>query len=43
VIRDDDDLRRISEYVLGNPACWNDDENNPLRLACSDDRRSKNQ
>jgi putative transposase len=29
VVRNDDDLQRIREYVLGNPARWNEDENNP--------------
>jgi putative transposase len=29
VVRSDDDLRRTREYILGNPARWNEDENNP--------------
>ena len=29
-----DDLRRIREYILGNPARWGD-ENHPLRLDSS--------
>ena len=29
VIRDEDDLNRIRQYILDNPACWAEDENNP--------------
>ncbi len=29
VIRDDDDLDRVREYIAGNPASWDDDEYNP--------------
>jgi putative transposase len=29
VIRDEDDLNRIRQYVMDNPACWAEDENNP--------------
>ena len=32
VIRNDDDLQRTREYILGNPACWDEDENNPALL-----------
>jgi len=32
VVRNDDDLRRIREYILANPARWNEDENNPALL-----------
>ncbi len=28
VIRDDDDLSRIREYVINNPANWQEDEEN---------------
>ena len=29
VLRNETELRAIREYVLGNPARWNEDENNP--------------
>ena len=32
VIRNEDELKAIREYILSNPARWNEDENNPLRL-----------
>jgi putative transposase len=32
VVRGDDDLRRIREYILGNVARWNEDENNPALI-----------
>jgi len=32
IIRDDDDLNRICEYIINNPARWADDENNPLNI-----------
>jgi hypothetical protein len=32
VIRNEDELKAIREYILGNPARWDEDENNPLRL-----------
>jgi REP element-mobilizing transposase RayT len=32
VVRNDEELKAIREYILGNPARWNEDENNPLRL-----------
>ena len=32
VIRDEDDLNRIRQYILDNPARWAKDENNPDRL-----------
>ncbi len=28
VIRDDDDLNRIREYIINNPASWQEDEEN---------------
>ncbi|RJO62975.1 MAG: transposase [Dehalococcoidia bacterium] len=31
VIRDDDDLNRIREYIENNPARWDEDEENPSR------------
>jgi len=32
IIRTEDELRAIGEYVLANPARWNEDENNPALL-----------
>jgi hypothetical protein len=32
VIRNDDDLQRTREYIFGNPALWDEDENNPALL-----------
>jgi hypothetical protein len=32
VIRDEDDLNRIRQYILDNPARWDKDENNPDRF-----------
>jgi putative transposase len=32
IVRNDDDLERIREYIVQNPARWLDDENNPTRL-----------
>ena len=32
IVRTDDDLRHIREYILGNPARWREDENNPALL-----------
>jgi REP element-mobilizing transposase RayT len=32
VIRDEDDLNRIRQYIRDNPARWAEDENNPERL-----------
>ena len=29
VIRDDDDLNHIRQYIMDNPARWAEDENNP--------------
>lgn len=29
IIRNEDELIRTSEYILKNPACWEEDENNP--------------
>ncbi|MBM4310949.1 MAG: transposase [Deltaproteobacteria bacterium] len=29
IIRDDDDLNRIREYIVNNPAKWAEDDNNP--------------
>ena len=33
VIRDEDDLNRIREYILDNPARWEEDEENPRRIS----------
>jgi putative transposase len=32
IVRNEIDLRRIREYILSNPARWNEDENNPALL-----------
>jgi len=32
VIRDEEDLNLIRQYILGNPARWEEDENHPDRL-----------
>jgi putative transposase len=32
VVREEKELSAIREYLLANPARWDDDENNPLRL-----------
>ena len=29
IIRNEEELAAIREYVLGNPGRWNEDENNP--------------
>ena len=31
VIRDDEELARIREYINANPASWDDDDENPIR------------
>jgi REP element-mobilizing transposase RayT len=33
VIRNDDDMTRIRQYILNNPARWSEDENNPDRMS----------
>jgi REP element-mobilizing transposase RayT len=32
VIRTEEQLRAIGEYIIANPARWNEDENNPALL-----------
>ena len=32
VIRDEEDLNHIREYIGNNPALWAEDENNPARM-----------
>ena len=32
IIRTEEELRAIGEYILANPARWNEDENNPALL-----------
>jgi REP element-mobilizing transposase RayT len=32
VVRNDEELKAIREYILRNPARWDEDENNPFRL-----------
>jgi REP element-mobilizing transposase RayT len=34
VVRNEDELKAIREYILGNPARWNEDENNPVQTDC---------
>jgi len=38
VIRDEDDLNRIRQYIMDNPARWAEDENNPERMKCTGQR-----
>ena len=33
VIRDEEELNRIREYILTNPSQWEKDENNPVNIA----------
>jgi len=42
IIRDENELNHICEYIMSNPANWRDDENNPdmLGIMCRGDRRS---
>jgi putative transposase len=30
VVRDENDLSRIRQYIVDNPACWAEDSNNPV-------------
>jgi REP element-mobilizing transposase RayT len=32
VIRDEQELTAIRQYIVDNPARWNDDENHPARV-----------
>jgi REP-associated tyrosine transposase len=32
VIRDDEELARIRQYIIDNPAKWAEDKNNPANL-----------
>ncbi len=32
VIRDDDELMRIREYIINNPLNWDEDEENPINV-----------
>jgi REP element-mobilizing transposase RayT len=32
IVRDDDEMNRIRQYIANNPAHWPDDENHPARL-----------
>lgn len=36
VIRNDDELNRIRQYIIDNPARWAEDENNPERIITAD-------
>ncbi len=33
VVRDEDDISRIREYIVNNPVRWAEDENNPAMIA----------
>lgn len=33
IVRDEDDMNRIREYIVNNPVRWADDENNPATIA----------
>ena len=33
IIRDEDNLNRIRQYIADNLVCWAEDENNPIRMA----------
>jgi REP element-mobilizing transposase RayT len=37
VIRDEDDLNRIRQYIMDNPARWAEDENNPASISAQAD------
>ena len=32
IIRNEDELNRIQEYIINNPLRWSEDENNPINL-----------
>jgi REP element-mobilizing transposase RayT len=32
IIRDEDDMNKIREYIINNPAIWAEDENNPVLI-----------
>ena len=32
IIRDKDDLKRVREYIVGNPYRWEEDEENPVNV-----------
>ena len=32
IIRDENELNEIREYIVGNPIKWAEDENNPVNL-----------
>ena len=40
IIRDEDELNRILEYILENPAAWETDQENPERRADSNSAQS---
>lgn len=35
IVRDDNELNRIREYIILNPARWTEDEENPMYLKAS--------
>ena len=40
IIRNEDDLIAIRRYILDNPACWAEDEDNPARRMEDDQRHA---
>jgi REP element-mobilizing transposase RayT len=32
IVRNESEFKRISEYIINNPANWRDDENNPINV-----------
>jgi len=36
IIRNDDEMNRIREYILNNPLSWEEDENNPVNFLFTD-------
>ncbi|MBI5049457.1 MAG: hypothetical protein HZC11_00925 [Nitrospirae bacterium] len=41
IIRDDNELTRICEYIINNPLQWAEDENNPVNIKTSNMNKSK--
>ena len=42
VVRNDEQLKAIREYIMANPALWDEDESNPLRPDCGHGKMSGN-
>lgn len=32
IVRDEDDMNRIRQYIINNPVRWDEDENNPRNI-----------